>query len=127
MTPDVEQAIAELRQAFPGHPLQVEPEPQGGAYILVEHLLIGEQYCPSMSWVGFLLTFQYPHADVYPHFMDGVVQRVDGQGWGSGLSGPVSWNNRSSIQISRRSNRWNPGTDTAATKLTKVLEWLRSQ
>ena len=30
------------------------------------------------------------------------------------------------IQISRRSNRWNPDRDTAALKLARVLDWIRS-
>jgi hypothetical protein len=29
--------------------------------------------------------------------------------------------------VSRRSNRWNAANDTAALKLAKVIEWLRSQ
>lgn len=33
MTPEVEQAIAEIKQAFPEHPLDVEAEAQGGAYV----------------------------------------------------------------------------------------------
>lgn len=127
MTPDVEQAIAEIRQAFAQHPVHVEAEPQGGAYVIVENLVIGEQYAPSISWVGFLITFQYPYSDVYPHFVDGSVRRSDGQSWGAGLAGPLTWNNRNAVQISRRSNRLNPAIDTAASKLVKVLNWLRSQ
>jgi len=126
MTPEVEQAISEIRQVFPGHTVEVQPEPQGGAYIIVHNLLIGEQYVPSTSWIGFLLGFQYPHADVYPFFMDNKVRRADGQAWETGLSSSVPWNNRNTVQISRRANRWNPSVDTAATKLTKVLTWLRS-
>lgn len=126
MTPEVEQAIAEIRQAFPEHTVEVQPESQGGAYIIVHNLLIGEQYTPSTSWIGFLLSFQYPYADVYPLFMDSMVHRADGQAWGTGLSSPVSWNNRNTVQISRRANPWNPAVDTAATKLAKVLAWLRS-
>jgi hypothetical protein len=126
MTPEVEQAIAQIKQAFAGHPVDVEPEPQGGAYVIVHNLLIGEQYIPTTSWVGFLIGFQYPYADVYPHFIDGSLRRADGQAYGVGFS-HVSWQGRQAIQLSRRSNRLNPAVDTAATKLTKVLAWVRSQ
>lgn len=127
MTPEVQRAIEELKEAFPGHPIDVTPEAQGGAYIVVRDLPIGEQYIPSISWVGFQMTFQYPNADVYPHFVDGSLRRKDGRGLGQGLSGPTNWQERSVIQVSRRSTRLNPAVDTAATKLTKVLSWLKSQ
>jgi len=128
MTPEVEQAITQIKEAFPNHPVDVEPEGQGGAYITVNNVQIGEQYMPSTSWIGFLITFQYPHADVYPHFIDGGIRRVNGGLInGNGFSAPSNWQNRSAIQISRRSNRLNPAIDTAATKLAKVISWLKTQ
>ncbi|MHB8112409.1 MAG: E2/UBC family protein [Bellilinea sp.] len=127
MTPEVEAAIAEIKQAFAEHQVDVDPEEQGGAYIVVHDLFIGERYTPSQAWVGFTINFQYPHSDVYPHFIEPSVRRADGAGFGQGISGPTDWHNRKAIQISRRSNHWNPAYDTAAIKLAKVLEWLRQQ
>lgn len=127
MTPEVERAIDEIRRSFPDHQVTVEPEGQGGAYVVVHGLPIGERYVPPNTWVGFLITFQYPYADVYPHFIDGAVRRVDGRGHASGFSGPTPWRGRSALQISRRSNHLNPATDTAALKLMKVLQWTREQ
>ncbi|MCC5619469.1 hypothetical protein LC605_31345 [Nostoc sp. CHAB 5836] len=126
MTPEVEQAIAEIQQAFPGHSVEVEAEAQGGANVIVHKLLIGEQYVPSSSWVGFAISFQYPYADVYPHYIDSGLRRVDGLVQGDGFSS-ANWRNQPAIQVSRRSNRLNPAIDTAASKLTKVLTWLRSR
>lgn len=129
MTPEVEQAIEEIRTAFAGHRVDVTPEPQGGAYVVVNDLAIGDRYSPPATWVGFLITFQYPNADVYPHFIDAGVRRGDGRAHGGGFSGPTAWPGRAGrvIQVSRRSNRWSPAFDTAATKLAKVLEWIKSQ
>jgi hypothetical protein len=129
MTPEVEQAIAEIKTAFEGHQVDVIGEQQGGAYVVVNDLVIGDHYSPKITWIGFLITFQYPNADVYPHFIDGAVRRVDGRTLGSGFSGPTTWPGRAGqvIQISRRSNRWNPAVDTAATKLAKVLDWVKRQ
>jgi len=127
MTPEVANAIEEVIAAFPGHQVDVTPEAQGGAYVVVQSLPVGPAYTPSQTWVGFLITFMYPHADVYPHFVDAGLRRENGQPHGTGITGPISWNSRSALQVSRRSNRWSPGTDTAALKLAKVLEWLRSQ
>jgi len=75
--------------------------------------------------VGFLISFQYPRADVYPHFIDGSVSRKDGAALGQGFSA-TTWQDRKALQISRRSNRLDPTIDTAALKLQKVLDWLRS-
>jgi hypothetical protein len=125
----VEQAIAEIRATFPGHQVDVEPDPDGGAYVAVRDLHLGDQYAPSVSWVGFHITFQYPHADVYPHFCVAGLKKNDAavaapfhKGEWKPPSGAVP-----ATSVSRRSNHWNPAVDTAAIKLMKVLEWIRSQ
>lgn len=126
MTPEVETAVEEIKRAFVGHDVQVTPEAQGGAYVLVEKLDIGTGLKPTTSWCGFLITFQYPTAEVYPHFIDGAVIRANGSAFPSAVTGPTEWQKRSALQVSRKSKQWNPASDTAATKLIKVLEWLRS-
>jgi hypothetical protein len=127
MTPEVQQAIKELETAYVGHRVDVEAEVQGGAYVIVYDLVLGDSYVPSTTWFGFLITFQYPRADVYPHFVDPQLRRADGRSLGEGFSGPTQWQGRSAVQISRRSNRLNPAIDTASTKLAKVIEWVKSR
>ena len=127
MTSDVAAAIEEIKAAFPDHRIDVEAESQGGAYVTVHDLSLGDTYQPSRSWVGCLITFQYPRADVYPHFLDPSLKRRDGAPLGEGFSGPIDWHGRQGIQVSRRSNHWDATTDTAALKLAKVLEWVRSR
>ncbi len=127
MTPEVENAINEVKATFPEHQVDVEPESQGGAYVIVRDLLIGDHYIPPTTWVGFVIGFQYPRSDIYPHFIDGNIKRANGQNHGGGFSGPVTWQNRLALQISRKSNRHDPVIDTAATKLFKVLEWIKTQ
>lgn len=127
MTPEVIEALQELERTFPNNPIKVEPDDQGGASVVFEDVWIGEQYQPPSSWIGFHIDFQYSRSDVYPHYIDNGVRRVDGCDHGQGFSGPMTWQNRQAIQISRRSNRWNPAVDTAAAKLIKVLDWLRTR
>jgi hypothetical protein len=129
MTPEIEQAIAEIKVTFDRHTVDVVPEKQGGAYVVVHDHRIGDQYTPDSTWVGFLITFQYPYADVYPHFIDGTVKRADEKALGESFSGVTTWPGRDGpvIQVSRRSNRLDPAVDTAATKLAKVLEWIRTR
>jgi hypothetical protein len=127
MTPEVAAAVGEIRKTFDGHRVDVEDETQGGAYVTVHGQSIGAAFAPASSWVGFLITFQHPRADVYPHFIDGDVRRADGGKLPDGMTTGHNWRGKNAIQVSRRSNRWNAATDTAAVKLIKVLEWLRGR
>jgi hypothetical protein len=125
VTPEVESAVAELRETFAGNRLEVEDEAQGGAYVIVHDVAVGPRFRPESIWLGFLISFQYPAADVYPHFTDAALTRADGSPLGTGLS-TSSWRERPAIQLSRRSSRWNAATDSAAGKLLKIIEWMRS-
>jgi hypothetical protein len=127
MTPEVAAAVEEIRRTFPDHQVEVREEAQGGAYVVLHGVPLGDRYDPKVSWVGFLITFQYPHADVYPHFVAGKLSRIDKAPLGAGFSGPTEWQGLTAVQVSRRSNRWNAAVDTAAGKLLKVLEWVRSR
>ena len=127
VTPEVEDAIEELKVVFRGHRIEATPDGQGGAYVVVDDLPLGAQYQPERSWIGFVIGFQYPAADIYPFFTDPNLGRVDGAPLGEGFTQPVTWHDRATTQISRRSYGWNPAEDTAALKLAKVLEWLATR
>ena len=131
MTAAVQQAIEEIRAAFPGHKVDVEPDADGGAYVKVHDLVLGDKYEPSVSWLAFRITFQYPFADIYPHFCIPTLKRIDGRSLGDGFNLNNQWQTSKAtepaILLSRRSNRLNPETDTAALKLAKVLDWIRSR
>ena len=87
---------------------------------------MGCPYVQTEIWLGFHITFQYPYADVYPHFTNADLARSDG-GHLEGGFGTASFQGQPAIQISRRSNRLNPETDTAALKLLKVVTWMKNQ
>lgn len=123
----VETAIRELRETFPGVDLDVIADGQGGAAVTTGDMWIGDGFAPTRSWVAFAITFQYDAADVYPHFLRPDLSRADGShDLGAGMS-RATWRGSPAVQVSRRSNAKMPGVDTAAIKLTKVLEWLRSR
>lgn len=134
MTPDVELAITELRDAYPASTVTAVEDGQGGAFVTVDSVYIGERYEPSSTWIKFAITFQYPVADVYPHFIPREVRRLagpptDGTPLGTGTAYTqyaVGGETINVIQLSRRSNHLNPAIDTAAMKLEKVLDWLRN-
>lgn len=127
MNEAVTNAIEELRAAYPDAQISADADNDGGAYVVMDPMLIGELYSHETSWVGFRITFQYPHADIYPHFVRADLQRKDGRPLGEGMSGGHNFVGRAAIQISRRSNRLNPATDTAALKVAKVLQWLTTR
>lgn len=126
MTPEVAEAVDEIRSSFQESAVDVREDGEGGAVVFVEPVDPGPQYQQRSTWVGFRITFQYPYSDVYPHFVRGDLARVDGAPLGEGTS-VTSFEGRPSVQLSRRSNRLNPETDTAVIKLHKVLAWLRSR
>jgi hypothetical protein len=136
MNASVQQAIAEIRSAFPSHPVEAESDEHEGVFVKVHNLHLGDQYEPSQSWVAFRITFQYPHADVYPHFCVVGLKRKDGKPLGIEFQSNKEWQtptkltparSEAATMISRRSNKLNPATDTAAFKLQKVLDWIRSK
>ena len=123
---EVAEAIAEIEATFHDSKVDVREEDQGGAFVVVDPVDPGAVYEQGETWIGFQITFQYPFADVYPHFVRGDLRRTDGAGLVEGMS-PAQWEQRAAIQVSRRSNHLDPATDTAAIKLLKVLEWLRTR
>jgi hypothetical protein len=118
-------AVDAVREHFDGHPLEVLPDGAGGVYVIVEQVDVGPRYSPTTTWVGFQISAAYPMSDVYPHYV-GPLTRVDGRPHGPAIQS-FTWRGRPGLQLSRRSNRWNPATDNAALKAEKVITWLAEQ
>ena len=126
ITPAVASAIAEIRRTFEGSDVEIEADGSGGAVVVVRGVPLGHPYEQAEVWFGFRITYQYPYADVYPHFTTPELTRADARSLGAGF-GTASFRGQPAIQISRRSNRLNPGRDTAALKLLKVTRWMRDR
>ena len=124
IVPAVAEAIEEIRRTFDQCVVEAAPDGSGGAEVVVRGIPLGCPYLQHEVWMGFRITFQYPHADVYPHFTNPDLAREDGAGLGGGF-GTATFRGQPAIQISRRSNRLNPETDTAALKLLKVIRWMK--
>ena len=126
LTPTVAKAIEEIRRTFEGCQVDVEPDGSGGAVVVVKGVPLGCPYAQATAWFGFNITCQYPYADVYPHFTNADLARSGGGSLGAGF-GEASFQGSPAMQISRRSTRLNPETDTAALKLLKVVKWMKEQ
>jgi hypothetical protein len=124
MKPDVERAIAEIREAYSETTTTVREDGEGGVYVILEEADPGFVYRERVTWIGFRITFQYPYSDTYPHYVRGDLSRSDGRPLGEGMSQNQSFEGRPAVQISRRSNHLDPSTQTALIKLQKVLAWL---
>jgi hypothetical protein len=122
----VQKAIEELRNTFPGADVSVQEDGDGGAYVTLDPLPLGEPYIQADTWVGFHVGFQYPASDVYPHFVRSDLSRRDGAALGEGMSN-AQYRDRAAIQVSRRSNKLDPAFQTAAHKLLKVLAWMEGR
>jgi hypothetical protein len=125
MTPVVSQAVEELKATFPDSSVTIRDLGDGGAQVKIDPVDPGEQYSHRETWMKFTIGFQYPYADVYPLFVRPDLTRVDGTSHGTGIS-LASFDQEPALQLSRKSSKLNPATDTAAVKASKVLAWLRS-
>ena len=137
MKPEVAKAVDELAAGAPGAGVRTKEDADGGAFVLVDGLELG-RFEPAISWIGFHVTWTYPEADVYPHFIESSVRYIgDGPAPNVYPHGnlPTSMTRGAimpgfeltAIQISRKSNRRNPETDTALRKLLRIIEFLRSR
>ena len=129
--PPVLEAINEVRSSFSGHQFECEPDGQGGAFVKLSEIDLGASYQPSKTWLGFQITFQYPFADIYPHYIRSDIRRVDGKPLGEAMHPNNNFvrpsGSESAVLVSRRSNRRDPTLDTAVVKLAKVIDWIRSR
>jgi hypothetical protein len=127
MTPAVTEAIDELKASFAEASVSITEDGSGGAFVRLAVVDPGPAFQQRETWVGCHLGFQYPHADVYPHYVRPDLIRIDGRPLVPPLHAghPSHWG--PAVMISRRSNRHDPATATAATKLISVLEWMSTQ
>lgn len=126
MKPDVEQAIKELRAAFPESQFSITEDAEGGAKVIIEDAVIGHGcilYNQDTTWLGFRITFQYPYADIYPVFVRGDLSRRDGRPLGEAMT-PLIWEGLQAVQVSRRSNKRDALVENAVIKIQKVLRWM---
>ena len=124
MKPDVGKAIEQLKCCFGDAEVVACATEDGGAIVAINPVDLGSGYDPQRTWIKFRIGFQYPYSDIYPLFVRPDLKRIDGQSHGEGIA-LASFEGEPALQLSRRSNRLNPGIDTAALKVTKVIQWLR--
>lgn len=124
MKVEVSTAIEELKRQFGTSSFTVREDDQGGAYVLMEPVALGERYRPTTTWVGFQIPAQYPYADIYPVFIGADVARADGVGFVAPVTPGHNFEGRPAIQVSRRSAAAQSGSQKVLAKILKVLDFL---
>ncbi len=74
VTEAVAQGIEEIRRTFEECAVEMYPDGSGGAVVVVRDIPLGCSYVQAKVWIGFHITYQYPYADVYPHFTNGEAE-----------------------------------------------------
>ncbi len=126
----VEQSIAELRTAYGDEETRIAPDGQGGAWVEIASVDLGETYLQDDTFVAFLLPFNLPGADIYPLFVRPDLGRTDGEPLGKGTQvTTLAWpgEQRRVVQLSRRTRNGAFASQTVVQKIEKVLAWLRDK
>jgi len=127
MKTEVSTAVNELRAQFQPSEVIAREDGEGGAYIIIENVFIGNVLTPSRSWVGFHISALYPYADIYPLFIDGKLSRADGAALQAPLSVGHAFESRQAIQVSRRNSTATNAGMKAVFKVTSVINYLEKQ
>ena len=101
MKQEVSNAIEELAEAFQCSKITSKEDEQGGAFVIIETVPIGERFMPTFTWMGGHITAFYPYADIYPMFIDAGVRRLDGENFEPPITIGHNFLDRPAIQISR--------------------------
>ena len=124
MKQEVAKAIDELKRAFSSADVSTRDDGDGGAYVIVEDVDLGNRYEPSSTWLGGHIPALYPYADIYPLFIADNIRRVDGVAFKAPVTCGAQFLDRPAIQVSRSNNRTQHYPQTAVAKFVKVLRFL---
>jgi hypothetical protein len=128
----VQEAVTAITEAFNSEKVRVVPDDQGGAWIEIADVELGDKYAQDTTFAICLLPFNLPGADVYPLFVRHDLTRHDGNGLGEGFATTeVKWPGdpqpRPATQVSRRTRRSEFTMQTPLQKIEKVLDWVRTR
>lgn len=123
----VELAVKELKKDFPKADIVALDDGVGGAKVLINNVELGAPFTSEMTWFSFEIPFNYPSADIYPHFTAPDLKLTDGRSFAgfAGLTMGKNHNGDDALQISRRIGKSAHETNAVA-KLLGVRQWLLS-
>jgi hypothetical protein len=128
----VKAVLADIVNAYGEEKVCVVPDGQGGAWIEIAEVELGDHYAQVTTFIICLLPFNLPAADVYPLFVRNDLARSDGKGLGEGFATtsvnlPGNAQPRPVVQVSRRTRGNAFVFQTPRQKIEKVLDWVRTR
>lgn len=128
----VETALAAIVERYGAERVRAVPDGQGGAWVEISDVDLGETYAQATTSAIVLLPFNLPNADVYPMYVCRELSRRDGAALGEGFgTTEVSWPGdaqpRPVTQVSRRTRRNDFARQTPLQKIEKVIDWIRTR
>ena len=129
MKESVQTALAAIVERYGAERVRAVPDEQGGAWVEISGVGLGDTYTQATTFALFLLPFNLPNADVYPMYLRADLARRDEAGLGEGFSvTAVSWlgdpEPRPVTQVSRRTRRSDFTRQTPLQKVEKVIDWI---
>lgn len=125
VTSEVRGAVEEVSANFPDSQVLAWPDGEGGVFLVIDDLDIGEVWAPRVSWLGCRVLNAYPEADVYPIFVRGDLARSDGKPLAAPMHPNQQFAGQPAVMVSRTSSRRSPSTSSAAVRLVNTLTFLR--
>lgn len=128
----VRDAATGIRAQYGESNVREVPDGQGGAWVEIHALELGDAYAQDTTFLVCLLPFNLPNADVYPVFVRPDLARTDGQPLGQGFQVtqvqlPGETQPRSVVQVSRRTREGLFVQQTPTQKVEKVVAWIRTR
>ena len=121
---EVANGIEDLKRQFSSARVVIREDGQGGAYVVMDPIDLGEKLTPRESWIGFQIPAQYPYADIYPVFISANVRRANGRAFEVPVTPGHRFEGRPALQVSRRNSAAQNGLQKVPTKILKVLDYL---
>lgn len=123
LTPEIEAALSELREAFPGK-VSHGDDGQGGVDVTVADLELGPRWERPRAALTFNLAYNYPFTPIYPYYLPEGTSPIGG--WPQALQN-VAWKGANVVQVSLRFTTWDPSRDNAVGCVYETRRWLQEQ
>lgn len=123
----VAEAVIEIRRIFSDHEVLAWADGQGGAHVVISNVPLGAGWVEETSWVGFMISYAYPDADCYPHYVRPDLNRAAGLPLEVPFHPGNVFAGQPATMVSRASTRRVPGLDTAARKASSVIKFIQEQ
>lgn len=124
--PEVQQALAEVTANINEGVLLAWPDGEGGAFVVVDDLDLGERWAPRQGWLGCRILNSYPDSELYPFYIRADARRVDGVDLSAPFNLGQSLFGQPATTVSRQPNRPIKGPRSAAVRFINVVDFVRT-